>query len=104
MNEIKNTADLVKQVLILNPKARNSDNYLYYVVCKVKLSGQGIDIDSLSFKDGLLQRNEYGLPNFETVRRTRQKLQHENPDLASDSHVKEQREILEESFREFARG
>lgn len=104
MNSIKNTADLVKQVLMINPKARNSDNYLYYVVCKVKLAEQGIDIDKLSFREGLLQRNEFGLPNFETVRRTRQKIQHDNPELSAHSDVKAQRAILEEAYREFARG
>ena len=82
MNDIKNTADLVKQVLMMNQKARNSDNYLYYVICKAKLAERGIDIDRISFRDGLLQRNEFGLPNFETVRRTRQKVQQCFPELS----------------------
>ena len=33
MNEIKNTSKLVKKALINHPEARNSDNYLYYVIC-----------------------------------------------------------------------
>ena len=103
MNEIKNTADLVKQVLMMNQKARNSDNYLYYVICKAKLAERGIDIDRISFKDGLLQRNEFGLPNFETVRRTRQKVQQCFPELSGTDETEAMRVIQEEAFRAYAR-
>lgn len=103
MNEIKNTADLVKQVLMMNQKARNSDNYLYYVICKAKLAERGIDIDRISFRDGLLQRNEFGLPNFETVRRTRQKVQQCFPELSGTDETEAMRVIQEEAFRAYAR-
>ena len=103
MDNIKNTSDLVKEVLIRNPQARNSDNYLYYIICKAKLAGQGIDIDRISFQDGLLHRNDYGLPAFETVRRTRQKVQQCFPELAGNAEVEAMRVIQEEAFRDYAR-
>lgn len=103
MNDIKNTSDLVKEVLKHSQKARNSDNYLYYLVCKIRLQGSGIDIDSISFKDGLILRSEYGLPNFETVRRARQKIQQHCPELAGTADVEARRVIREEEFRDYAR-
>jgi hypothetical protein len=103
MDSIKNTSDLVREVLVRSPQARNSDNYLYYIICKAKLAGQGIDIDKISFQDGLLRRNDYGLPAFETVRRTRQKVQQYFPELASNAEVEAMRVIQEEAFRDYAR-
>lgn len=85
-------------------KARNSDNYLYYMVCKAIMQAGGVNIDNISFKDGLLHRDRYNLPNYETVRRTRQKIQQENPMLAATDEVAAERAIREEAFREFARG
>lgn len=103
MDNLRNTTKLVKQALSISTRARNSDNYLYYLICKGKLQGQGIDIDSISLKDGLLNRQEYGLPNYETVRRTRQKIQEHCPELASSAEIEEMRAINEEAFREYAR-
>lgn len=98
-----NTSDLVKEALIRNPQARNSDNYLYYIICKAILAGSGLDISQISFKEGLLHRNDYMLPAFETVRRSRQKLQASFPELAGDSEVEAMRVIKEEAFRDYAR-
>lgn len=104
MESLKTTKKLVERTLEGNPKARNSDTYLYYVICKAILKTEGIDIDKISFKDGLLQRKQHNLPNFETVRRTRQKLQQERPELAGTEEVEAMRSINEEAFRNFARG
>ena len=103
MENLRNTKKLVRTALESSQKARNSDNYLYYIVCKAILQAGGVNIDTLSFKDGLLQREIYHLPNYETVRRTRQKIQMENPDLAATEEVAAVRAIREEAFREFAR-
>lgn len=103
MNELRNTTALVKEALKSNPRARNSDNYLYYLICKAKLAGWGVDITALSFADGLLKRSEYNLPAFETVRRSRQKIQQHNPELAGTADVEAQRAILEDEFRNYAR-
>ena len=104
MQEIKNTAKLVKKALINHPEARNSDNYLYYVICQSLLADIGINIDSISFSQGLLYRKEYNLPNFETVRRARQKIQAECPELASNTGVADERATKEKIYREYAKG
>lgn len=104
MDNLRNTKNLVRTALETSMKARNSDNYLYYMVCKSIMRTRGVDIDALSFREGLLQREQYNLPNYETVRRARQKLQQENPNLAATAEVEAERAIREEAFREFARG
>ena len=104
MDSLKNTKKLVRKALESSVKARNSDNYLYYLICKSVMQSKGVDISGVSFRDGLLNRKLYGLPNYETVRRARQKLQQENPELAGTEEVEAERVLREEAFREFARG
>jgi hypothetical protein len=103
MDNLRNTSKLVKEALLRHPKARNSDNYLYYLICKAKLAGQGIDIDEISFSEGLLHKNDLLLPAFETVRRARQKVQEKHPELAGNAEVEAMRVIKEGQFRDFAR-
>ena len=104
MNEIKATSKLVKKTLISHPDARNSDNYLYYVICKGQLEKQGLDINKISFSKALLNRKIYKLPPFETCRRSRQKIQKECPELAGTDEVEEVRSYNEEIVREFSKG
>ena len=103
MKTIRGTANLVWEVLLNNPAARNSDNYLYSLVCEKRLAEKGLTIDKISFKEGLLAQKEYNLPNFETVRRTRQKLQAQFPELSGAKCVMESRAKREKVFREYAR-
>lgn len=104
MDSLKNTKKLVEKALESSVKARNSDNYLYYLICKSILKSKGVDIAAVSLRDGLLNRKQYGLPNFETVRRARQKLQQDNPELVGTEEIEAERALREEAFREFARG
>ena len=103
MDNLRNTKNLVGNALETSKKARNNDNYLYYLVCKAIMKARGVNIDALSFRDGLLHREQYHLPNSETVRRARQKIQQEDPSLAATAEVEAERAIREEAFREFAR-
>lgn len=100
---IKNTSALVKEALRSNPQTRNSDNYLYYVICKAILASNGLDISKISFQDGLLHRGDYNLPMFETVRRTRQKVQECCPELSSTAEVEAMKVIREEQYLAYAR-
>ncbi len=104
MHDLKTTTKRVKNVLEMHPQARNSDNYLYYIICKEQLEKQGLDIEGITFANALLNRKAFCLPPFETVRRTRQKLQEKIPDLAALPEVEAARLELEEEYREFARG
>ncbi len=74
--EIKSTHNLVLEILKQSPKARNSDNYLYYAVLASLGKRNGINIEKISVPHFLLHMKDFGVfPCFETVRRTRQKLQ-----------------------------
>lgn len=97
--ELRTTTDLVKHILETVPATRNSDTLLYYRVC------DAIDSKSLGLSFGyvLLSMNELKLPGFETVRRSRQKIQQAHPELAG-KEVEGYRMINEEIFREYARG
>lgn len=102
--ELRTTTELVKEVLEAHPKARNSDNELYYWVCAITGQKNGIDVHKMSMPLFFLNLKKYGFPQFETVRRARQKLQAAFPELAGDSTVEGQRKLNEEVFRDYARG
>ena len=97
--ELLNTTDLVKKILLDDPKARDSDNHLY---CAVVIC---VNPDALTkpFWEVLEHMNELGLPCFETVRRARQKIQAEHPDLKASDVVESLRSINEEIYKEYAR-
>jgi len=97
--ELLNTTDLVKKILLDDPKARDSDNHLY---CAVVIS---VNPDALTkpFWEVLEHMNDFGLPCFETVRRARQKIQAEYPDLKASDVVESLRSINEEIYKEYAR-
>lgn len=98
--ELNTTVNLVKSILEECPEARNNDDVLYLLVCR-----RTNDICvNLPFWKVLLNRKAYNLPAFESVRRSRQRLQAAYPELAGDENVDAQRMLNEEIFREFARG
>lgn len=102
--ELYTTTELVKRVLEKEPKARCSDNYLYLRVLQITGQQHGIDIDNMPVLRFFLHLKDFGFPAFETVRRSRQKLQAEYPELGADANVEAQRMLNEETFREYARG
>lgn len=104
MNELTTTAALVKSILQNDIQARNSDSLLYLQVLNMQAEEKGIDLNIISVADFLLNINELGLANFETVRRTRQKVQQHYPHLAGSKAVKKARSERQEEYLEFARG
>ncbi len=97
--ELRTTTEQVKYILERFPEARNSDDVLYLKVCE-RISSLCVN---MSFKDVLTNRKAYNLPAFESVRRSRQKIQQHHPELAGDNNVEAQRELNEEVFREYVR-
>lgn len=98
--ELKTTTNLVREILEHDPAARNNDDYLYYVVCS-RINDASMN---LPFCEVILNRKSYNLPAFESVRRSRQKMQEKHPELSGESAVEAYRGINEEIFREYARG
>lgn len=103
MDNLTKLSELVYDILVKNEKARNSDTYLYYIVCNEKLTSNGQDISKITLADSLLRREELGLPPFESVRRTRQKIQHDNQELAGSKEVEAFRSKNEKEYRQYAR-
>lgn len=98
--ELKTATEIVKDILENDPTARNSDDYLYYMVCS-RIDGISVH---LPFWKVLLNRKQYKYPAFESVRRIRQKMQEKYPELAGNHKVEKRREENEEVFRRYVRG
>ena len=100
MKNIRQTQELVHQILETVPQTRNSDMLLYYHVC--------LEIDKtvlkLPFWLVLLDLKQYGLPPIASVGRARRKLQRDCPELRADDKVKDQRTENEEIVKDYARG
>lgn len=103
MNELKTVSKLVKAILESNEQARNSDNVLYLKILEYHSEQKGIDLSAMSIPAFLLEMKQYGFPAFETVRRSRQKVQEAYPDLAASGIVGKRRAKKEETYREFAK-
>lgn len=100
LNDLKNVTKVVKELLINHTSLRNDDDLLYRAVC-FQYKPQVVH---LSFGDVLKQRQNLGLPSFETVRRTRQKVQATYQELRAEKIVNEARKTKETEYREYARG
>lgn len=104
MTNLTTTTKIVKAILEENQQARNSDSYLYLEV--LDLWGEQHDIDVIQWpvEKFLLDMAKLGAPPFESVRRTRQKIQQTYPHLAACKKVEEQRIANEEVYRAYAQG
>ena len=100
--ELYTTTALVKEILIQDEKARNSDSFLYFRVLGVLALDKGIDINRIPVPVFLLKMAEWGFPPFESVRRTRQKLQATFPELSANETVKDFRAENEAEVRAYA--
>ena len=97
MENLKTVSALVKNILEHDHKARNTDNHLEHY------SGlRGIDIHAMTVPVFLKELDRRSFPGFETVRRSRQKVQATYPDLAPSEAVGKRRAKNEVVYREFA--
>ena len=103
MNNLTNASALVKEILTEEPAARDSDNLLFYLVCKKVLADQGKNIDTMGFGKLFLSLRQYGLPQFETVGRSRRKLQETFPELQCSPAVAMNRASGRDAFTNYAK-
>ena len=104
MLDLKNTTALVKSILEQDKQCRNSDSFLYLKVLSVIGNQKGIDIEKMSVPYFLVNLHGAGFPGFETVRRTRQKIQQHHPELAACERVEGFRAENETEYRAYAVG
>lgn len=97
MEQIRQVAGIVRGILEKHPDTRNSDNLLFIKVV------ESIDSDLLykPMMDVLVHAKEYGIPPFESVRRSRQKLQEKFPELRGSKEVEAGREENRQIVRDF---
>ena len=91
MENLKTVSALVKNILEHDHKARNTYSGL-----------RGIDIHAMTVPVFLKELDRRSFPGFETVRRSRQKVQATYPDLAPSEAVGKRRAKNEVVYREFA--
>lgn len=98
--KLRNTKTLVKAILEQNKDTRSSDMQLYFEVCK-RLNPEVLNAP---FSAVIMNLDLFHLPPFESVRRSRQKVQAECPHLAACEEVQMYRAEYEEEYRDFAKG
>ena len=91
-------------ILRRDERTRNSDSLLYLRVINRIANEKGIDLENMTVPYFLLHMTEIPVPPFESVRRTRQKLQQEFPELSANEKIEAYRKAKEAEYREFARG
>ena len=96
---MKDLSSIVEKVLREHKDARDSDfRTIGWVYALTKP-----EVMNMPFKSVLWRHSEFDLPSFETIRRTRQKLQHDKPELRGEVYSKRM-EKQEEYIEKFVRG
>lgn len=102
MLELKSTTKIVKQILEDCTQARNSDSFLYLKVIEYLDIAYGTRVRFLTVDVFLKRIGDLSVPGFETVRRARQKIQAQYPELAACDKVCALRSNNEAEYRAFA--
>ena len=102
MYDFKNTTELVKTILEEDVQSRNSDSFLYLKVLESISDREGFALCFMTVPYFLENMKDYGFPPFESVRRTRQKIQATYPELAATKKVIEVRKQNEQAVRVYA--
>lgn len=103
MENLKTITNIVRVFLENEPKTRNSDSYLYLKVLEYVSKKEGFALSYMTVPYFLEHMKEYGFPPFESVRRTRQKLQQTYPELAAADSVQVMRHDKEAVYLEYVR-
>ncbi len=105
MNNPFTIENVVLEILKTNIQARNDDMKLYLLVCKAVNPFPTCDksIGELSFETIMNHYREFNLPHFESVRRSRQKIQAKIPELAGNKACRHRRKELIAIYQEYAR-
>ena len=98
MERLKKVENVVEKILEVREDARENDDVLYLYVCEYFHRG----ISSMSLRDFLMNRKQTSCPVFETVRRTRQKLFNERPELKPKEKVTKLRKDMEIIYKDYA--
>ena len=96
--KIEKTADLVREALIRNRRARTDDFILYGSVLKTL----GVDLANTTLYDFLATAKKLKMPALESVPRARRKLFEQEPELA-DPETQFYRQQEQGNYKNFSR-
>ena len=99
MDSLKTIEGKVRAVLQENEDARNDDMVLYLALCNLYLKDAG----TIPLVEIMTRHKELGLPSFESVGRTRRKLQEKYPELLGSTRVRRLRAAGEKAYRKYAK-
>ena len=99
MHNLKTIEGKVRAILEKDEEARNDDMTLYLAVCNTCLKGTG----AMPFAEVMAQYRHLGLPSFESVGRTRRKLQEKHPELLGSLRMQKLRARGEKAYRKYAK-
>ena len=99
LNELRRVSKVVERILEEDKLARNDDSYLYLRVVR-EFNKHAPDYSLELFLTDPMFKD---IPCFETVRRSRQKVQESRLDLASDKRIEKLRKELEKDYVAFSR-
>lgn len=99
MENLKTIEGKVKVILQENEDARNDDMVLYLALCNLYLKNAG----TMTLAQIMTQHKELGLPSFESVGRTRRKLQERHPELLGNVRRQRIRAAGEKAYRKYAK-
>ena len=99
MQKLRTIEDKVRAILKKDEEARNDDMVLYLALCNACLKDAG----AMPLAEIMTQHKYLGLPSFESVSRTRRKLQAQHPELAGSRPVQKMRATGEKAYRRYAK-
>ena len=99
MQKLRTIEDKVRAILKKDEEARNDDMVLYLKVCNSYFKDAG----AMPFAEVMSQYRYLGLPSFESVGRTRRKLQAQYPELMGNARVRRLRAAGEKAYRKYAK-
>lgn len=105
LNELHDTTAIVQKLLIEKPETRNSDGILYVKVLEYISKQLGVSLPFQDYPVKMVFSSTMLLPvpPFETVRRSRQKLQRAFPELAATERIRRKKADKEAAFRAYAK-
>lgn len=95
MKNLKTIENKVRTILKKNEDARNDDMVLYLALCNLCLEDAG----AMPLAEIMTQHKSLGLPSFESVSRTRRRLQERHPELLGSLRMQKLRARGEKAYR-----
>ena len=102
MSKLKPIERRVLEVLLDDRKTRDDDMLLYFKGCERSFYDSHC-MNDMSFNEFTHNFRELGCPNFESVRRTRQMIQSQYPELACSPKARRARSRGQKAYEKYAK-